>query len=307
MLIDCPIPVKQLIEWINTSKLPYYDIKRSLPSWMHATGRDRFNLEKARIHPANFFLQYNAHLRPVVKPYIARCFFQSSPAYFYQVLLHVIELVCEQVYFPFDEHTRPFFDSMCKTILQAKSTGRRFLSTSLDIELAALLTLVVLVLLRSIHDPLLDQFLQNLPAQDKRPIFSCTSWLRLLNALARLESIRHYEFYGRTSVLVDSITDSHSKLRYTKSLSKIFDRNIHLDHETMREDIREQENLIRQSLGKNAAPGSLEFAMKTDEFFTREFPDVSSSESFVTSYENRFLLTSKGKFIRRQASLFSLS
>lgn len=284
MLIDCPITFKQLIEWINSNKLPYYDIKRSLPSWMHATGRDRFNLEKARIHPANFFFLYNEHLRPVVTPYIARCLFQSS-SYFSQVLLHAIERVCEQVYLPFDEHTRPFFVSMCKTILQGKSTGhRRFLSTSLDIELAALTTVVVLVLLRSINDPLLDQFLQNLPANDKRPIFSFAFWLRQLNVLARLESIRHYEFYGRTSVLVDSITDSHSKLRYTKSLSKIFERNIQLDHENMRENIREQETLVRQSLSKNGMAGSLLFALHPDEFFTREFADAPSSKSssFVT-------------------------
>jgi hypothetical protein len=236
---------------------------------MRATGRDRFNLEKMKIHSGNLFFYYDDFIQPVIKPYISRCIFQSS-AYFYEILIHFCEIYCQQIYFPFDHHTRTLFESICKRIIQTKSTGRRFLSTSFHIELSALSIIIIIILLRSINDHLLDQFIQNI----SKEFFSYSLWLQNLNELIYLQSIRNYQFYGRNSVLLESITDNHSKLRYMKSLSKIFDRTV----QSSNEKILERENSIRQILIENSKPGSLIYAIKTKEFFTNEFKDLSSSK-----------------------------
>jgi hypothetical protein len=275
-LINCPISIKQLIEWINTNKLPYYNIKTYLPNWMRATGRDRFNLEKMNIHSGNLFFYYNNFIQPVIKPYISQCIFKSS-TYFYQILLHFCEIYCQQIYFPFDDDTRILFQSICTSIIQKKSTGRRFLCTSFDMELTALSIIIIIILLRSINDHLLDEFIQNF-YKEKQKLFSYSLWLQNLNTLIHLESIRSYQFYGRTSVLLESITDNHSKLRYMKSLSKVFDRNLRSNNDKTLEEIHEKENQIRQVLIENAKSGSLIYAMKTKEFFLKEFANLSSSK-----------------------------
>jgi hypothetical protein len=269
-LIDCPITIKQLIEWINNKSLPYYDIKKELPSWMRATGRDRFNLEKMTIHSGNLFYYYHDFIQPVIKPYISRCLIQSS-SYFYEILIHFCEVYCRQIYFPFDNYTRIYFDSICQRILQTKSTGRRFLSTSFHIELSALAIIITIILLRSINDHLLDEFIQNI---SKEKYFSYSLWLRNLNELISLQSNRNYQFHGRNSILLDSITDNHSKLRYMKSLSKIFEHNVHL----INENIYQREQHIRQILIENCKPGSLIYAIKPQEFFSEQFNDISSSK-----------------------------
>jgi len=244
---------------------------------MRATGRDRFNLEKVTIHSGTLLFYYNSFIQPVIKPYISRCIFQST-SYFYELLLRICEIYCQQVYFPFDNDTRIIFQSICTIIIQTKSTGRHFLCTSFDIELTGLSIIIILILLRSINDHLLDEFIQNI-SRDKQDLFSYSLWLENLNELIYLESIRYYQFYGRTSVLLESITDNHSKLRYMKSLSKLFNRNIQLNNEKTLEQINEKENQIRQILIKNSKSGSLVYAMKTKEFFLKEFQHLSSSMS----------------------------
>ena len=185
-----------------------------------------------KIHSGNLFFYYNDFIQPMIKPYISQCIFQSS-SYFFEILIHFCEIYCQQIYFPFDHHTRILFESICKRIIQTKSTGRRFLSTSLHIELSALSIIIIIVLLRSINDHLLDEFIQQIFSKEK--FFSYSLWLKNLNELIFLESIHNYQFYGRNSVLLDSITDNHSKLRYMKSLSKIFDQNQHLINEEIYE------------------------------------------------------------------------
>jgi hypothetical protein len=239
---------------------------------MRTTGRDRFNLEKMKIHSGNLFFYYNDYIQPVIKPYLSRCIFQSS-SYFYEILIHFCEIYCQQIYFPFDKYTRILFESICKRIIETKSSGRRFLSTSFHIELSALSIIIIIILLRSINDHLLDEFIQNI-SKEKNQYFSYSLWLENLNELIYLESIRNYQFYGRNSVLLESITDNHSKLRYMKSLSKIFDRSIKLNNE----QIFEKEKQIQQILIDNSKPGSLIYAIKPKEFFSKEFKDISSSK-----------------------------
>jgi len=239
---------------------------------MRATGRDRFNLEKMKIHSGNLFFYYNDFIQPMIKPYISRCIFQSS-SYFYEILIHFCEIYSQQIYFPFDKHTRILFESICKTIIQTKSSDQRFLSTSFHIELSVLSIIIIIILLRSINDHLLDKFIQNI-SKEKYQLFSYSLWLQNLNELIYLESIRNYQFYGRNSVLLESITDNHSKLRYVKSLSKIFNQTIQLNNEK----IYERENHIRQILIENSKPGSLIYAIKTKEFLSEEFKDLPSSK-----------------------------
>ncbi|CAF0956337.1 unnamed protein product [Adineta ricciae] len=297
-LINCPITIKQLIEWINTNKLPYYNIKTYLPNWMRATGRDRFNLEKCNIHAGNLVFYYNDYIQPMIKPYISRCIFQSA-AYLHTILLHFCELICQQVYFPFDDDTRTYFQSMCTIITQTKSTGRRFLCTTLDFEWSALTMIIILILLQSIYDELFDEFIQNL---SNKHLFSYSLWLQNLNRLIYLESIRNYQFYGRTSVLLESITDNHSKLRYMKSLSKIFTRNIQVTNDTTLEEVQEEENQIRKLLINNSKPSSLVYAMKTKEFFLKHYPHISSRslslffETIINTYSpTHFSLVDKSE------------
>ena len=242
---------------------------------MRATGRDRFNLEKLKIHSGNLFFHYNNFIQPMIKPYISQCLFQSS-SYFYEILLHFCELYCQQIYFPFDHDTRTVFQSICTIIIQTKSTGRRFLCTSFDIELTALSIIIIIILLRSINDHLLDEFIQNI-YKNNQELFSYSLWLQNLNELIYLESIRYYQFYGRTSVLLESITDNHSKLRYMKSLAKIFHRNIQVNNDKTLEEIHEKEKQIRQVLINNCKPGSLVYAMNTKDFFFKQFQNLSSS------------------------------
>ncbi|UJR09566.1 hypothetical protein I4U23_013801 [Adineta vaga] len=307
-LINCPITIKQLFEWINTNKLPYYNIKTYLPKWMQATGRDRFNLEKANIHSGNFMFYYEIFIQPVVKPYISQCIFQSS-TYFYEILLHFCDIYCQQVYFPFDDDTRTFFQSMCTVIIRTKSTGRRFLCTSLDFELSAISMIIILILLRSINDHLLDEFIQNL---SKNQLFSYSLWLQNLNQLIYFESIQYYQFSGRTSVLVDSITDNHSKIRYMKSLSKVFTRNVQITNEKTTEEINEKAEHIRQILIENAKTGSLVYAMKTKEFFVKHYPHLSIHslslffETIInTSSPSHFSLVDRSELYETLVSLFN--
>ena len=237
---------------------------------MHATGRDRFNLEKTNIHSGNFFFYYNHFLQPVIKPYLTRCIFSSS-TYFNELLLHFCQIYCQQLYFPFDESTRLFFQSLVQKIIRTKSTGRRFLSTTIDIELSALVMIIILVLFRSIHDHLLDEFIhENFP---KKNLFSYSQWLKNLNELIALQSIRYYQFYGRNSVLVDAKTHNRSKLRYMSSLSKIFDDNLH----SINADNNTREKHLRQILANNCQSGSLVYAMHTKEFFVEHFREIPSS------------------------------
>ena len=242
---------------------------------MRATGRDRFNLEKMNIHCGNLFFFYNNFIQPVIKPYLSECIFKSSNN-FYQILLHFCEKYSQQIYFPFDNDTRILFESICKRIIQTKLNGKRFLCTSFDMELTALSIIIIIVLLRSINDHLLDEFIQNL-YKDKLKFFSYSLWLQNLNTLNYLESIRSYQFYGRTSVLLESITDNHSKLRYMRSLSKVFDRNLRINNDHILEAIQEREKQIRDVLIENSKPGSLVYVMKTKEFFVNEFQNLSSS------------------------------
>ena len=237
---------------------------------MQASGRDRFNLEKMNIHSGNLFFYYNDFLQPVIKPYISRCIFQSS-SYFYEILLHFCEIFSAQIYFPFDQHTRLIFQSLCQRIIQTKSTGRRFLSTSFHLELSALAMIIIIILHQSINDHLLDEFIQH---NSKGTFFSCSLWLKNLNELISLQSIRNYQFHGRNSILVESVTDNHSKLRYMKSLVKIFDQNVHL----INEKIEERENHLREILKENAKAGSLLYAIKPKEFFSEQFKEFSSSK-----------------------------
>jgi ABC-type uncharacterized transport system ATPase subunit len=69
-----------------------------------------------------------------------------------------------------------------------------------------------------------------------------------------------------------------------KSLSKLFNRNIQLNNEKTLEQINEKENQIRQILIKNSKSGSLIYAMKTKEFFLKEFQNLSSSMSSFHFY-----------------------
>lgn len=269
-LINCPITIKQLIEWINTNKLPYYNIKNYLPSWMRATGRDRFNLEKMTIHSGNLFFYYNDYIQPIIKSYISRSIFKSTN-YFYDILMNICQIFSMQIYFPFDKYTQNLFESICKRIIQTKTSGRRFLSTSFHIELTALSIIIIIILLQSINDQLLDEFIQK---KFSGKFFSYSCWLKNLNELIYLESIRNYQFYGRNSVLLQSITDNHSKLRYMKHLSKIFDRTIKLTDE----EIHEKEKEIREILIENSKTGSLIYAIKTKEFLSEQFNDMSSSK-----------------------------
>jgi hypothetical protein len=251
-------------------------MKRFLPNWMRPTGRDRFNLEKMRIHTENFFFYYQESLRPIVELYVSRSIFQSHD-YFYRILVHMCHTYCQQVYIPFDDDTRPFFESFSQRIVQVKSTGRRFLSTSLDFELTALVLIIVLILLRSICDPLLDEFLTNYSPKTSM-LFSYSVWMKHLHALIELESIRDYQFFGRTSILVNTTTDNHSKMRYMKSFSKVFNRHIQSTHDQQLEQINKHIHDIRQALSKNCVQGSLIYAMKAEEFFRREFPVYSSGK-----------------------------
>lgn len=272
-LINCPITIHQFIEWINTYRFPYYDIKKYLPPSMHATGRDRFNLEKTNIHSGNIFFYYNNFLQRVVKSYLTRCIF-SSPVYFNELLLHVCQIYCQQLYFPFDQHTQRFFQTLSQKIIRTKSTGRQFLSSSIDIELSALVMIIILLLHRSIHDQFVDEFIQENFAE--KNLFSYSVWLKNLNELIALQSIRYYQFYGRNSVLVDSKTHNRSKLRYMSSLSKIFDGNL----QSINADINTRENHLRQILTNNCQPNSLIYAFHTKEFFLKYFQDIPSSMIF---------------------------
>ena len=236
---------------------------------MNATGRDRFNLEKMNIHSGNFFFYYNTILQPVIKPYLSRCLFSSS-TYFYDILLHLCEIYCQQIYFPFDQHTRMYFQSICQRIVRTKSAGRRFLSTSIDLELSALAMIILLLLLRSINDHLLDRFIQeNFP--DKN-FFSYSLWLKNLNELISIQSIRYYQFYGRTSVLLNAKTDNQSKIRYMQNLSKIFTENLNADFNT-------RENDLQQILINNCKSGSLIYAIHSKQFFLEYFQTIPSGKS----------------------------
>ncbi|CAF3635928.1 unnamed protein product [Rotaria socialis] len=312
-LINCPITIKQLIELTNTNKLPYYNIKTYLPNWMRATGRDRFNLEKMNIHSGNLFFYYTDFIQPVIKPYISKCIFQSS-SYFYEILLHFCEIFCQQIYFPFDDHTRILFESMCRRILEKKSIGRRFLCSSFDMELTSISIIIVIILLRSINDSLLDEFIQHINKKENhQQLFSYSLWLQNLNYLTHLQSIRYYEFYGRKSVLLESITDNHSKLRYMKHLSKVFDRNVELNNEKKLEEIYEKENQIRHILIENSKPGSLIYAIKPKEFFLQEFQHLSSNSSLPTIFESivntyspsHFSIVDKSELYETLLSLFN--
>lgn len=232
---------------------------------MRTTGRDRFNLEKMRIHPENFLVIYQDYLRPMLKPYLFRCIFQCQ-SYFYRILLHLCQISCKQIYFPYDDDTRPLFEALGRTIVDVELGGRRLLSTSLDLELSALVMIIVVVLLRSIHDPLLDQFVQHY-FREKIHLFSYSVWLKNLNALIHLDSIRDYQFFGRSSVLVQSITDNLSKERYVKSFSKVFQPDSRSSHEQESETIEQ----IEKVLSKNCQSGSLIYAMKTEAFLRHEF------------------------------------
>ena len=244
---------------------------------MRTSGRDRFNLEKMRIHPENFFLLYQDFLRPVLKPYFLRSIFQSS-SYFYRILLHLCQISCKQIFFPYDDDTRPLFEALGRTIVRVEVSGRRLLCTSLDLELAALVMIIVIVLLRSIHDPLLDQFVQH-HFREKRNFFSYSVWLRNLNALISLDSTRDYQFFGRTSVLVRSITHNRSKERYRTSLSKVF----HGDARTTRGEEKQIEQ-IELELTNNCQSGSLIYAMKTEAFLRQAFAhsDIASGKSLCS-------------------------
>ena len=269
---------------------------------MRATGRDRFNLEKMRIHSENLFSYYNDFIVPVIKPYISQCIFQSS-SYFYEMLLRFCELYCHQVYFPFDEHTRLLFESMCTIIVEKTSTSERFLSTSFDMELISLSIIIMIILLHSINDRLLDDFIQHL-YKERKQFFSYSLWLKNLNALIYLESVRYYQFYGRKSILMEAITDNHSKLRYMKYLIKIFDQNIEANNDKVLEQIHEQEKQIRQILIENSKPGSLVYAMKTKEFFSEEFQNLSSSKLLTFSLSFKSIQTNKLEY---QCCLFYCS
>lgn len=245
---------------------------------MRATGRDRFNLEKMNIHSGNLFFFYTSFIQPIVTPYISKSIFRS-PSYFYEVLLHTCETFSKQIYFPFDDYTRLLFESICKRILERKSVGRRFLCSSFDIELAAISIIIIIVLLRSINDSLLDEFIQHINKNNtERSLFSYSLWLKNLNYLTYLQSIQYYQFYGRTSVLLESITDNHSKLRYIKHLSKIFERSVELNNEKKLEEIRQKKIEIQKILIHNSKPGSLIYVMKPKEFFMKEFQHLSSSK-----------------------------
>ncbi|CAF1002430.1 unnamed protein product [Adineta steineri] len=307
-LINFTITIKQLIEWINTSKLPYYNIKTYLPNWMRPTGRDRFNIEKFKIHSGNLFFYYNTFIQPVIKPYMSRYIFRLS-SYFYEILLNCCEIYCKQLYFPFDHHTKILFQSICTIIIRTKSRGRRFLSTSFDMELTALSILIIIILLQSINDRLLDEFIQNI---HQTKFFSYSLWLKNLNQLIYYESIRYYQFYGRSSVLLETITDNHSKLRYMKSLSKIFNQNIQMNNEKFLEEISQKEDHVRQILLDNCKPGSLIYAMKTKEFFLKKFPNLSSNclssffETIVnTSSPSHFSIVDKSELYETLLSLIN--
>lgn len=240
---------------------------------MNATGRDRFNLEKMNIHSGNFFFYYNTNIQPVIKPYLSRCIFSSS-SYLYDILLRLCEIYCQQIYFPFDQHTRMYFQSICQIIVRTKSTGRRFLSTSIDLELSALAMIILLLLLRSINDHLLDRFIQeNFPETN---FFSYSLWLKTLNELISIQSIRYYQFYGRTSVLIDAKTDNQSKIRYMQSLSKIFTDNL----QTINTDINTRENHLQQILINNCKSGSLIYAIHSKQFFLEHFQTIPSGKFF---------------------------
>lgn len=271
-----------MIRWINTHQLPYYNIQTFLPTWMCSNARERFHLEKMKIHSENFFTLYQAELRPIVKPYLSRCIFQSS-AHFIDLLHRLCESFCQQIYFPYDDHTRPLFRSLCERIVQIKSNHRHFLSTSLDLEMIALILVFIIMVLRSIPDPLLDQFLRH-HFQQRLPLFSYSIWLKNLNALIYLESIADYQFYGRTSVLLQSFTDSQSKIRYMSSLSKIFDRRLQSNYDEHWKEIEEEMQRVRQTLITNGQSGSLLYAMKTEEFFRREFPHLASCKNFSDTF-----------------------
>lgn len=241
---------------------------------MNATGRDRFNLEKMNIHSGNFFFYYNTILQPIIKPYIARCIF-SSGSYLNEILLHLCEIYCREISFPFDQHTRKYFQSICHGIVRTKSTGRRFLSTSIDLELSALAMIIVLLLLRSINDHLLDRFIrENFPEKN---FFSYSLWLKTLNELSSIQSIRSYQFHGRSSILVDTRTDNQSKIRYMQSLSKIF-----TDHrQIISTDLNTREIHLRQILINNCKSGSLIYAFDTRQFFLDYFQDIPSGKHIV--------------------------
>ncbi|CAF1344617.1 unnamed protein product [Rotaria sordida] len=311
-LINCPITIKQLIEWINTNKLPYYNIKNYLPKWMRATGRDRFNLEKMNIHSGNLFFYYNNFIQPIIKPYISQCICQSL-TYFYEILLHYCEIFCQQIYFPFDNYTRILFESICQRILEIKLTGHRFISTSFDIELTTISIIIIIILLRFINDNLLDEFIQHInKRKENQQLFSYSLWLKNLNYLIYLQSIRYYQFYGRTSILLETITDNHSKLRYMKNLSKIFNHNIELNYEKNFEKIYEKEKQIQQILIENSKPGSLIYVIKTKEFFLKEFQNLPSNslsnlfESIVNTYSpSHFSIVDKSELYETLLSLIN--
>ncbi|CAF1400234.1 unnamed protein product [Rotaria sp. Silwood1] len=311
-LINCPITIKQLIEWINTNKIPYYNIKTYLPEWMRATGRDRFNLEKMNIHSGNLFFYYNNCIQPIIKPYLYQSIFQST-TYFYEILLHYCKIFCQQIYFPFDKYTCILFESICHRIVEIKLTRQRFLSTSFDIELTSISIIIIIILLRFLNDYLLDEFIQHINKNNEnQQLFSYKLWLKNLNYLIYLQSIRYYQFYGRKSILSETITDNHSKLRYMKNLSNIFNHNIELNNEKKLHDIYEKEKEIQQILIENSKPGSLIYAINTKEFFLNKFQNLSSNslptlfETIVNTYSPcHFSIVDKSELYETLLSLLN--
>jgi len=296
-----------LIDLINENRIPYYNIKSYLPSWMSATARDRFNLEKMTIHCGNLAYFYNEHLQPVIKIYFEKYVFHSNDL-FSKLFMNVCEHFCMKLFFPFDNQTKKYFHSISKEILQQKTLGRQFLSTSYHIELSALSIVIIIILLRSINEHLLDKFMRkNFPNR----FFSYSLWLDYLNQLNYLQSIKTYQFHGRNSILVKSTTDSQSKIRYMNSLSKIFDRT----SSNSIEHITELELQIQKELTENCKDGSLIYAIQTQEFFVKEFQDLFRQtanrlseffEQLVNTYSpNDFSLVDKSELYEIFISLIN--
>lgn len=285
MLIGCPVTLRQLIDWINTNRLPYYNIHKYLPLWTKVTGRDRFSLEKMKVRPENLFLYHKNFVRPVAKIYVDRVLSRTNGE-FSRILLEFIRISCEQIYFPFDDLTRPIFESFAE-LMTHKSVERahRFCSSSFDFEMTSLVIIILLILLRSINDRRLDEFVQNEIADGHSRPFSYSLWIRTMEILNDVRSRRDQQFFGRSSILVNSISDNHSKIRYQTSLSKVFHRTVNEHRDEALQQIDQEIRRLEEILELNSQNHSLMFAIRSEEYFRKRFhQDSAGLPRFLVSF-----------------------
>ncbi|CAF1530273.1 unnamed protein product, partial [Didymodactylos carnosus] len=274
-----PVTIKQFVQWINDSKLPYYDIHKYLPKWMKPTGRDRFYLCKMTINTSMLF-EYMDIIRSCINPYLNRHIFDNKQLY-KQMLTQTCCRYSTQIYLPYND-IEFLIDHMCNKILSKKRSHKYPIQTTFDIELISLSILILIILLFSLNETVLDDFIQNINQyisdnQDiakefitkySRRQFSYSLWLNNLEKLNQLEKIRQFQFFGRTSVAtMNLLKTNHSLSRYLNCLSNVF-RTIHMTNDYVKIEVENEEKLIDQQLRDNSKQNSLAYLFQTHQYFT---------------------------------------